>query len=67
MFFQVAKKVGCDGAQVVATNDASIHIFRKMGMTVLKEVAWDEIEVDGKRPFVNVKSRALVNFFLKFD
>ncbi|XP_059082689.1 uncharacterized protein LOC131880170 [Tigriopus californicus] len=63
---KVAKNLGCRGAQVVATNDATIHIFQKLGMTLLQQVPWDEIQVNGKKPLIKVNSEALCNFFLKF-
>eukprot|EP00095_Tigriopus_kingsejongensis_P007139 maker-scaffold687_size111633-snap-gene-0.30 protein:Tk07139 transcript:maker-scaffold687_size111633-snap-gene-0.30-mRNA-1 annotation:"PREDICTED: uncharacterized protein LOC100175087" len=62
---KVAAKLQCQGAQVVATNDATIHIFESLGMTCMYARAWDEIEVDGKKPFATAKSKGLRAYFIE--
>ena len=62
----VAKKANCNASIVMATSDYTWKIFTKAGMEVIGEKEWKDCVFNGIRPFVNVESKNVTGFFMKF-
>ena len=56
---------GCTGTMVIASNNHSRKIFDRLGMDVMKEMNWEDIEIEGKRPFTGTKSKSISSHYMK--
>ena len=52
---------------MVATNDHSRKIFDRMGMEVMSEMDWADIQIQGQRPFTGTASKAVSSHYGKLD
>lgn len=61
----MARKAECDLVMVFATSEYSAKIFRKLGMTKLREFKWTEEKIGDEARFSNVEFDMAEGYVMK--
>ncbi len=62
---QVARKARCDSVAVCATNNATRHIFDRIGMTRTRNFDFEEVVVGGEKFFRGVKAEGITGHYIR--
>ena len=59
------RKAGCDSAVVCATSPYSRRIFEKMGMELMSELPYKDIEIQGEFPYKDIVFHSISSHRMK--
>jgi len=63
--FKVARKANCDSVVVVASSNATRHVFDKMGMERFNSLDLNTVEVNGVKLFGGTGMEGLTAHYIK--